>query len=143
MTARDAWGQVAHNLRILADSIDAAIEPAAPPAVQDRGALPRPAAAEAGTPLPASAPLPPKRTAPDTSAFTKCPAHGKDWVDGKFGPYCTGKEPEGAPHDGGWYNDRGYCRVTPKSAGAWLKQHPQGAPQGPVAQPEDVDDIPW
>ena len=29
MSARDNWGQVAHNLRILADSIDAAIEPPA------------------------------------------------------------------------------------------------------------------
>lgn len=27
MTARDNWAQVAHNLRVLADSIDAAVEP--------------------------------------------------------------------------------------------------------------------
>jgi len=73
-------------------------------------------------------PSPSPRPAPrQESAFTRCPAHHKEWTEGKYGPYCTGQEPEGVPHDSDWYNDRGYCRVTPKSAGAWLKKHPRAA----------------
>lgn len=70
------------------------------------------------------APAPPARLparAPAESAFTKCPAHDREWVDGKFGPYCTAQS-----EDPNWSNDKGYCRVTPRSAGAWLKQHPKG-----------------
>lgn len=133
MTARSAWAQVAHEFRALADAIDAAIEqPEAGGASPAHASPPR---APQGSSAPA-APLPPKRQAPDASAFTKCPAHGTEWQDGRFGPYCTGK---GEP-DGNWYNDKGYCRITPKSAGAWLKQHPQGAP---APGPQDVDDIPF
>jgi hypothetical protein len=75
----------------------------------------------AGAGAPAPAPLPPRRTAPDDSAFTECPAHHQTFKEGRFGPYCSG---QGEP-DGNWFNDKGYCRVTPKSAGAWLKQHPR------------------
>ena len=96
------------------------------PAVQETA----PATA-AGAPPPAPVadlqPLPeaPKRLPPrpaQESAFTKCPAHDKPFTEGKFGPYCTStsEDPE-------WRNDRGYCRVTPRSAGAWLKQHPSAA----------------
>jgi hypothetical protein len=132
---RAEWAQVAHDLRALAESIDAAIEPSA--ARADVQGASRPAAAEAGVPpAPASAPLP--KRPPQESAFTECPAHKQAFVEGKFGLYCTGK---GEP-DGNWINERGYCKVTPKSAGAWLKQHPKGAP-APVAQPQDVDDIPF
>jgi hypothetical protein len=113
MTARDAWGQVAHDLRILADSIDAAIEQ---PAAGGASAVPPQRSS-------APAPLPPRRQAPDDSAFTECPAHHKPWKDGRFGKMCTATEPEGVPHDPDWYNDKGYCRVTPRSAGAWLRQH--------------------
>ena len=132
MTARDAWGQVAHDLRALADSIDAAIEPSARADVATSVPTGAPAAA-AGSPPPAAAPLPPKRQ--PESAFTECPAHRQPFKDGKFGPYCTGQS-----DDPNWSNDKGYCRVTPRSAGAWLKQHPKGAP-APASQ--DVDDIPF
>ena len=97
----------------------------------------------AGSAHPAPAPTPPlpsKRTAPDTSGITKCPAHGKDFVDGKFGKYCTGKSDDEVP-DPNWFNDRGYCRVTPKSAGAWLKQHPRSVAAD--QQPMGVDEVPF
>ena len=127
--AAEALARAAHALR--------GMEPSAARAdVQDRVPS-RPAAAEAGVPpAPASAPLP--KRPPQESAFTECPAHRQPFVEGKFGLYCTGK---GEP-DGNWINERGYCKVTPKSAGAWIKQHPKGAP-APVAQPQDVDDIPF
>jgi hypothetical protein len=91
----------------------------------------REAATAAGAPPPAPVadlqPLAeaPKRLPPrpaQDSAFTKCPAHDKPFTEGKFGPYCTStsEDPE-------WSNDRGYCRVTPRSAVAWLKQHPSAA----------------
>ena len=81
MTARDSWGQVAHNLRILADSIDAAIEPApvAVPAAEGASAVPPPRSSAP------DAPLPPRK--PQESAFTECPAHRKQFTEGKFGPY--------------------------------------------------------
>ena len=93
----------------------------------------------------ASAAPPPRSSAPASrpqSAFTKCPAHGTDLKPSKHpnGPsYCTSKSEDPDPN---WTNDRGYCRVDARNAGAWLKQHPQGPP-APVAQPEDVDDLPW
>ena len=134
MTARDSWAQVAHNFRVLADSIDAAIEPDAARASVSERVPSAPAAGPEAVPPAASGRLP--QRPPQESAFTECPAHKQAFVDGKFGPYCTGK---GEP-DGNWYNDKGYCRVTPKSAGAWLKQHPKGAP---APAPQDVDDIPF
>jgi hypothetical protein len=73
---------------------------------------------------------------PQESAFTECPAHKQPFQPGRYGPYCSAK---GEP-DGNWFNDKGYCRVTPKSAGAWLKQHPQGST---APAPQDVDDIPF
>ena len=91
----------------------------------------------AGAPPPApapAAPLPPKRQI-DESAFTECPAHHKAWIDGRYGKYCPAQSDE--PN---WSNDKGYCRVTPRSAGAWIKQHPQGPP---VAAAVDVDDMPF
>ena len=119
----------------IADALDRAAEALAQAAHEMRG-VDQPAAGASAPPAPApAAPLPPKRQAPE-SAFTECPAHRKPFEDGRYGPYCTGK---GEP-DGNWYNDKGYCRVTPKSAGAWLKQHPKGAP-APASQ--DVDDIPF
>ena len=81
------------------------------------------------------APLPP-RPQQQESAFTECPAHRQPFKEGRYGPFCSG---QGEP-DGNWFNDKGYCRVTPKSAGAWLKQHPQGAPAAPA---QDTDDIPF
>jgi hypothetical protein len=125
VTARDAWAGVAHNLRILADSIDEAIEPSVARAdVPEAGDVPSAPAAR----------LPQRK--PQESAFTECPAHRQPFQDGRYGPYCSAK---GEP-DGNWFNDKGYCRVTPKSAGAWLKQHPQGST---APAPQDVDDIPF
>ena len=96
--------------------------------------LPAMDAPRAAAPVSAPPARLPARAATE-SAFTKCPAHNKEWTDGKFGQYCT------APNDDpNWSNDKGYCRVTPRSAGAWLKQHPQGAP---ASAPQDVDDIPF
>ena len=121
---RAEWAQVAHDLRALAESIDAAIEPATVAVPEaGEGVPPRP------TPAPAAR-LP--QRPPQESAFTECPAHRQPFVEGKFGLYCTGK---GEP-DGNWINERGYCKVTPKSAGAWLKQHPKEAP-APVPMDSD------
>lgn len=106
----DAFNQLAEAAAIVALELEAGEQPPSPVS----------GAATGG----AADPSPPPR---QESAFTRCPAHHKEWTDGKYGPYCTGQEPEGVPHDGDWYNDRGYCRVTPKSAGAWLKQHPRAA----------------
>jgi hypothetical protein len=73
--------------------------------------------------------VPPPKPSPQTrqqlakeSAFTECPAHRRPFKEGRFGGYCTSQS-----HDPNWSNDKGYCSVTPRSAGAWLKQHPQGA----------------
>jgi hypothetical protein len=152
VTARDAWAGVAHNLRILADSIDNAIEPDAQASVPAAGVrapqTPAPAArprddyavtGPAGSPMlneewERTERLPQRK--PQESAFTECPAHKQPFQPGRYGPYCSAK---GEP-DGNWFNDKGYCRVTPKSAGAWLKQHPQGST---APAPQDVDDIPF
>lgn len=56
------------------------------------------------------------------SAFTACPAHRKPFTKGKFGDYC-----QSASEEDGWSNPKGFCTVTPRSAGAWLKQHPRAA----------------
>ena len=127
----EAYGQVAHELR--ANETPARDGTRAP--ASSAGVVPPSAPAER---------LPQRQAPPDTSAFTHCPAHpDRNWSKGRYGEYCTGQEPEGVPHDGGWYNDKGYCRVTPKSAGAWLKQHPNGPITAPVQQIEDVDDVPF
>jgi len=47
-----------------------------------------------------------------------CPAHGKPFVDGKYGLFCPSQS-----DDPEWSNARGYCRITPKSAPVWLRQH--------------------
>jgi hypothetical protein len=119
MSARDNWGQVAHNLRILADSIDAAIEP---PAASAGVPESLPAASAAGASAPqAPAARHPQRPPQDESAFTECPAHHKAWIEGRYGKYCPAHS-----DDPDWSNDKGYCRVTPRSAAAWLRKH---APQ--------------
>lgn len=79
------------------------------------------AAPEAGERALPPAPAAPRRQAPDDSAFTECPAHRIPFKDGRYGKFCSGQS-----DDPNWANDKGYCRVTPRSAGAWLKQHPQG-----------------
>lgn len=114
----------------LAAAFDKAAEAMVELALEIRASEPEAARAsvpEAGGSVPPQRPsAPAART--DESAFTHCPAHpDRNWSDGRFGKYCSGQEPEGQPHDGNWYNDKGYCRVTPRSAGAWLKQHPKAA----------------
>ena len=117
---RAEWAQVAHDLRALAESIDAAIEPSgARPDVQGAS---RPAAAEAGVP-PAPA-----------SAFTSCPKHGKPFSPSKnpeWPAYC--RETTDDPAWGKPKNDRDgnpvmYCRITSRNAGEYLAVH-KAAPQ--------------
>lgn len=82
-----------------------------------------PAPVPALQPLPAAASPSAPAARPrqnNESAFTKCPAHDKPWTEGKFGQYCTSSS-----EDPEWSNEKGYCRVTPRSAAAWLRQHPQ------------------
>ena len=118
MTARDAWGQVAHNLRVLADSIDSAIEPApareAVPASVPAGA----AAAGGGVP-----PAPPSANPVDTS---RCPKHGVPWEKGNYGEYC--KQMTDDPAWGKAKTDRDgnpvlWCKLTPKNAPDWVRVH--------------------
>lgn len=46
-----------------------------------------------------------------------CPAHGKAWVNGKYGWYCTGKAVDGFKS-----NDRGYCAEKPSARWAALQE---------------------
>lgn len=55
-------------------------------------------------------------------SLSQCPKHRIPYKEGKYGPYCPGQSDE--PN---WSNDKGYCKITPKSASAWLRQH-AGAP---------------
>ena len=135
MTAKDAWGQVAHQFRILADSIDAAIDPAAPPAVQDRVPS-RPAAAEAGVPpAPASAPR-------QDAALGYCPTHGVPWsvqpggiskrTNKRYSAFWKCKEKDGD----------NYCNEKPVPV--WADTHPAEEPPPPARrQAEDTDDLPF
>lgn len=104
MTARDAWAQVAHDLRALAASIDAAIEQP----VREPAAVP----GRASAPL---APAPAHSPAVDTSV---CPKHGKAFVPSKnpdWPSYCPSSSDDPA-----WSNAKGYCRINSKNAGEWL-----------------------
>jgi hypothetical protein len=115
----------------LANAFDKAAEAMAELALELRGA--DSPSSEAASGVGASAPVAPPPAqraagvvvppAPAASAFTMCPAHKVPWSDGKFGPYCT-QQSDDYPD---WANDKGYCRVTPKNAGAWLAKHPRAA----------------
>ena len=114
MTARDAWGQVAHNLRILADSIDEAIEPAGAPAVSD--ARPADRAVGASPPAPAA----------HSVNTNECPKHHVPWEQGNYGPYC--KQMTDDPAWGKSKTDRDgnpvlWCKLTPKNAPDWVRVH--------------------
>lgn len=107
MTARDAWAQVAHDLRALAESIDRAVEFGR----EEQPAPPRPVAAAGGPPAPAV----------DTSA---CPKHGVPFEQGQYGPYC--KQMTDDPAWGKAKTDRDgnpvlWCKITPKNAPDWLR----------------------
>ncbi len=58
----------------------------------------------------------PKATAGEGFAAV-CPKHRTPYKDGKYGPFCTAKS-----DDSEWSNDRGYCRITPKNAAAYLRE---------------------
>lgn len=106
MTARDAWGQVAHDLRALAESIDKAIEPAhaAVPGQEGSSAAP-----------------PPRSSAPAATALGVCPAHRVAWTVKQGGISKAGK-----PYPPFWRcNEKdadGYCSQRPVKA--WADSHP-------------------
>jgi hypothetical protein len=106
VTARDAWAGVAHNLRILADSIDEAIEPDAA-----RASVP---AAEGSAPQP-SAPAAPN------AALGVCPVHRTAWTVKDAGISKNGK-----PYRAFWKcserDEDGYCNEKPTKA--WADSHP-------------------
>jgi hypothetical protein len=124
--AAEALAQAAHELRGTTQPEAGDVPPAPDPAA--RYNVVERAEKHDGARLP--------QRKPQESAFTECPAHRQPFKSGQYGDYCSAK---GEP-DGNWFNDKGYCRVTPKSAGAWLKQHPQGST---APAPQDVDDIPF
>lgn len=97
MTARDAWGQVAHDLRALADSIDRAIE-----STPEREPVQQPAAN--GIPLGA------------------CPVHRTAWTV-KAGGISKNGKPYPAFYKCSGKNDDGtYCDQRPTKA--WADSHP-------------------
>ena len=125
MTARDSWGQVAHNLRILADSIDAAIEPPAGSA----GVPASPAVS-------AAAAVPPPAAAAPSVALGLCPKHRVAWTVKAGGVSKAGKSyaafwkcNEKDPSE-----ERGYCQQKPDFG--WVRTHPPE--QAMVAVDDDV-----
>lgn len=104
-TAAEALAALAHELRGTEPEAARASVPASP-AVSAAGAAPPAPAAHL-----------------DESAFTMCPAHNVAWMKGKFGPFCPAQSDDFPD----WANDKGYCRITPRNAGAWMVKHPKGA----------------
>lgn len=104
MSARDNWGQVAHNLRALADSIDAAIEtPASEPV----------------------APPPPPSTQQQhvDTALGICPVHRTAWSARPGGvSKRTGKAYKGFWSCSQRNPDDSYCNERPVAA--WADTHP-------------------
>jgi hypothetical protein len=107
--AAEALAEAAHALRAIEPPAASAGVPDSLPAASAAGDVPAPAARL------------PQRPPQDESAFTECPAHHKAWIEGRYGKYCPAHS-----DDPDWSNDKGYCRVTPRSAAAWLRKH---APQ--------------
>lgn len=123
----------------LAEAFDKAAEALAQVAHELRGSDPAhasvPAAEGAVPPQRSSAPAVHPAVAPQVqraqqkaqeSGFTRCPAHGTDLIESKFGGpnYCPSESDD---PDENWTNAKGRCRVTARNAGAWLKQHPSAA----------------
>lgn len=52
----------------------------------------------------------------EEGSLAQCPKHRKPYVEGNFGPYCTSPSDDPA-----FSNAKGYCRITPKNAAAWLR----------------------
>ena len=49
-------------------------------------------------------------------SLAQCPKHHKPYLDGTYGPYCPSLSDDPA-----WANRKGYCRITPKNAAAWMR----------------------
>lgn len=80
-----------------------------PPEEWDSGTIETEPAISGGWPLPSK---------PAGSAAV-CPAHGIAFLHGKNRTmFCPARSDDPA-----WSNPKGYCRITPKSAAAWLRQH--------------------
>ena len=61
-------------------------------------------------------PAEPKAAAGE-GALAVCPKHRTPYKDGKYGLFCTQ-----ISDDPAWSNDKGYCRITPKNAAAYLRE---------------------
>jgi protein gp37 len=118
MSARDNWGQVAHNLRVLAghyelvaDSIDAAIDTPSSEAATAAGA--------SSPQAPAARPLQEQHVA---AALGVCPVHRTAWTV-KAGGISKAGKPYRAFHKCNGKNDDGsYCDQKPVKA--WVDTHP-------------------
>jgi hypothetical protein len=106
----DAFNKLAEAAAIVAIELEADEQPGPPAAAGGGASSPSPAGDEPTR-------LPPKRTE-EESAFTMRPAHKREWIEGRYGKYCTG-----ASDDPDWSNAKGYCNITPRSAGAWVRKH--------------------
>ena len=53
---------------------------------------------------------------PAEGSLSQCPKHHKPYLDGTYGLYCSS-----VSDDPAWSNRKGYCRITPKNAAAWLR----------------------
>lgn len=89
---------------------------AATPPADEFGDIP----SDYGMDGPSPAPLP-KAAEPagPQGSLGQCPKHKVEYADGRYGPYCKQQSDEGPD----WANAKGYCRITPKNASAWLRQH--------------------
>jgi len=77
------------------------------------------APAGASAPAPAGTPPPPLHSVPDDEEKPEvCPAHGKPFIDGNYGPYCPSQSDDPA-----WANAKGYCNIKPKNVAVWLRTH--------------------
>lgn len=61
----------------------------------------------------------------DEGSEAICPKHRKPYKDGRYGPFCTS-----TTDDPAWGKERDgklWCRITPKSAAAWLRNQAAAA----------------
>ena len=114
-----AYAAVAAELRAPDPSVARADVPSGVPAAPAAGAVEVPTSA---APLHDLGPVSTRTPPPTESAYMKCPAHDREWLKGRYGDYCPSPS-----DDPDWSNDKGYCKVTPRSAAAWVRKHPRGA----------------
>lgn len=134
MTRADIEKTIADEFYKLADLFNqlGAVDAAGParPAGQVAAASAAPASTFSdGTPIDeaeqweefSAAPLPATAEPTGPQGFDAiCPAHRKEYVEGRYGLFCTQSSDDPSPD---WTNPKGYCRVTPKNAAKWLRQH--------------------